>query len=270
MIVTARVNGSEVKTAVLLGGTRPFVILPGLSPRSILRSAPAVECMYRNKAKDMRLYLVDRREEVPDDYSIEGIADDTAAALYALGVRNAAVFGASQGGMIAQALAAKYPELVSALVLGSTTSKTNPTVLKVIGHWADLAEAGEGDRLAHEMTGNICSETMLARFGDVLAAGAKDLTEAELRRFAILARTCLNFDAEPYLKNITCPVLVLGSKGDRVMTPEASIRLAELTKAELYLYGPEFGHIVYDEASDYIDRMMLFFEHVFDIVGKQS
>ncbi len=74
-----------------------------------------------------------------------------------------------------------------------------------------------------------------------------------------LAKACLTFDSYDSLPSIECPVLVLGSKGDRVVTMEGSVELAEALCCELYLYEDCFGHAVYDEAPDYMKRCLEFY-----------
>lgn len=267
MIVSTSGNGFEMKTAVLSEGEHPFVILPGLSPRSVLPSAGAVEGMYAKKLKNARIYLVDRREEIPEGYSIRDMAEDTAEVLAQLGVRSAAVYGASQGGMIAELLASGHPELVSALVLASSTSRMNGALRATLDRWIALARAGTGDALAQDMVGTIFSKEIAARFGSILTMGMRDLSRAELARFIRLSEACNGFDAGPELAGLACPVLVLGAEGDLVMTAEASKRLAELTNAELFLYGPEYGHAVYDAAPDFASRVAAFVNRVFGEEG---
>ena len=53
--------------------------------------------------------------------------------------------------------------------------------------------------------------------------------------------------------------LVVGCFGDAVVGWKASVALAEALGCPLYLYGPEFGHSVYDEAPDYRQRLFAFF-----------
>ena len=54
-------------------------------------------------------------------WSTAGFADDTAHVIGSLGLGPMAVYGTSMGGRIGQILAARHPELVSALVLACTT-----------------------------------------------------------------------------------------------------------------------------------------------------
>lgn len=73
-----------------------------------------------------------------------------------------------------------------------------------------------------------------------------------------IAEACGTFDCSDALSAIRCPVLVLGSEGDRVVTAESSTQLAEALGCELYLYDGSYGHGVYDEAPDYKQRCLDF------------
>jgi pimeloyl-ACP methyl ester carboxylesterase len=61
-------------------------------------------------------------------YSLEDMAKDTAGLLDALGVEKADIIGVSMGGMIAQVLAAKYPDRVRrlAIIMSSTNNPALP------------------------------------------------------------------------------------------------------------------------------------------------
>lgn len=59
---------------------------------------------------------------VPSPYALRDMADDALGVLDALGIERAHVCGASLGGMIAQHLAAEYPQRVKSLVLMMSSS----------------------------------------------------------------------------------------------------------------------------------------------------
>ena len=104
-------------------GPKPMVILPGLSVQSVMNAADAVANAYRSMAQDFTVTAFDRRPELPAAYSVSDMARDTAAAMSALGLGGAYLFGASQGGMIALLIALDHPELVRKLALGSTAAR---------------------------------------------------------------------------------------------------------------------------------------------------
>lgn len=76
----------------------------------------------------LRLVRADKRghglsDDTPGPWSIADLAEDLAAVLDALNVRQAVVVGLSVGGLIAQSLADRRPDLVRALVLSGTAPK---------------------------------------------------------------------------------------------------------------------------------------------------
>lgn len=86
-------------------GEKTLVILPGLSVQSVMGAADAVAGAYRSLTDHFTIYVFDRRAELPASYSVRDMARDTAEAFRALGLKKVCLFGASQGGMIALALA---------------------------------------------------------------------------------------------------------------------------------------------------------------------
>lgn len=256
MIRTVRTGNAELDYAVSGSGGKPLVILPGLSLHSVLLSANAVGERYGSG--DFTVYLIDRRKNAPEDYTVEQMAEDTAAALRAIGISHTYMFGASQGGMIAQCIAAKHPELVCRLVLGSTLVNTNMTAKSVIDRWASLAAKGDRAALAREMPGRIYSAETLAKYGDVIAGAYGNITDYELKQFVIMAKAAAGFSAAENARRIKCPVLVIGSRGDAVTTPEGSEELAASLGCGIYMYDGTYGHGVYDEAEDYPARVLAF------------
>ncbi|MFA5236139.1 MAG: alpha/beta hydrolase, partial [Bacilli bacterium] len=126
-------------------GREALIIIPGLSDgiRTVKGMAGALAMMYRKFARHYRVYLISRKVDLPDPYPIEAMADDYKSALDELQLKTAHILGVSQGGMIAQWLAIKYPEMVSKLILTVTVARPNETVNTVVSNW--IARAQEDD-----------------------------------------------------------------------------------------------------------------------------
>ena len=240
-------------------GERPFVIIPGLSVQSVLLSAEAVAAAYRPFTEDHTVYLFDRRKEVSEGYSIADMAGDTAGAMKHLGLKEADICAASQGGMIAMMIAAQYHDLVRKLVLASTTAEMTDERYRVPGSWAALARAGRAEDLFLAFGNFVYPDRVFEGMRTNLLEAAGTVTAGELERFVILDESMKNFCALDCLDRISCPVLVIGSRDDRVLGGEASVQIAEAIPGSiLYLYDG-YGHAVYDTAPDFTRRMMTFF-----------
>ena len=252
-------NGAVTEYFSFGHGSKNLVILPGLSTRSILYSAMTIPSGYHIFSEEYTVWVIDRRAEMPPAFSVREMAADIAAAMKSLGIQSADIFGASLGGMVAQYLAMDHPELVHALVLGSTTSQQNPTILRVSSRWAELAQQGLLAEHTAEMMNLLYSPTTINRYGALLCRVNDGLTPQELQRFAVQAKAITGFDAYAELDKIRCPALVIGVRGDKVVTAEASAAIAERLGCGCYLYGSEYGHCVFDEAPDYKQRLYDFY-----------
>ncbi len=239
-------------------GEKSFVILPGLSIHSVLRSAGAIAHAYKIFSKEYKVYVFDRAEDIQEGYTVRDMAKDTAEAMKTLNIENADVFGASQGGMIAQYLAIDFPELVHKLILGSTLARANETAAKTVGEWICLAQEKNEDGLLESFADKVYSEATLAKCREMLIAVGRGISDEEYRRFIILAKACEGFDCLDELSAVKCPTLVIGSEGDRVVTAQGSRQIAEALGCEMYLYDESYGHGVYDEAADYKERCLNF------------
>ena len=242
-------------------GDQTLVILPGLSVESVMKFADTVAPAYASFEDRFTVYVFDRRKELPPVYTNRDIARDTAAAIRALGLDRVCLFGASQGGMIAMCIAIEQPDLVSRLILGSTSSHVTDEQFRVIDGWIQLAKAGRTEDLYLVFGEAIYPQQVFEQAKVLLTESARGVTEEDLSRFAILAEGIRGFDVTDQLGKISCPVLVIGSLDDHVLGGEASGKIAEQLKGradcELYMYDG-YGHAVYDLAPDYKERMLDF------------
>lgn len=231
-------------------GARPLIMIQGLSTRGIKGSASALAYMYRIFAKDYKVYVFERRPDIHEGITVRELASDIAAAMDALDIKNADVFGVSQGGMIAQYLAIDRPELVRKLVLAVTLSKNNDTVRRVVNDWVEMAENGDFKELVADMAEKMYSEAYVKRYRLFLPLLSILQKPKDVRRFVILAKACLTCNAYEILDRIKCPVLVIGGQEDKVVTGAASEEIAEKLGCKLHMYE-NLGHAAYEEAKGF-------------------
>jgi DNA-binding CsgD family transcriptional regulator len=148
-----------------------------------------------------------------------------------LKLRRAALFGTSHGAPAALEYAAANPRVVSRLVLYSSETGTGPEDPR----WSAFRDL----MLADWEMGSFA-------LGSVLLAGAPD---EEVAAFARLWRRCtsaemavalqdsaIRHDTAAALAHCDVPTLVISRRGDRLITPETSRRLAAaLSRSELVI-----------------------------------
>ena len=243
-------------------GNKTLVILPGLSVQSVMGFAESVESEYSVMTNDFTVYVFDRRAALPPVYAVRDMARDTAAAFRALGLRDIYLFGASQGGMMAIEIALQCPALLRKLALGSTSSHLKEAQFRTMEAWMALAEKKDRVGLYLAFGEKLYPPALYAQYREMLIAAAESVTEDELERFAVLARGSKDFNVTDRLQEILCPVLVIGSRDDAVVGPDATAEMAERwtdrPDCEVCWY-PGYGHAAYDTAPDYRERLYSFF-----------
>lgn len=238
-------------------GKQPFVLLPGLSLRPVTPMAQAVAMQYRAFHDDYIIHLIDRRSDIPDGYTIEQMAHDTATAMTTLGITNACVMGCSQGGMIAQIIASRYPHLVKKLVLCNTASHPSAMSTRVVSRWIELAQEGDVAALNRDVFAHVYSQAYYKKHAQAFALAEKIGSSEDMERFARLAMATCGYDLRAEQQNIKCPTLVVGSKIDNVLGAESSVELSTALNCELIMYA-EYGHAAFDEAPDLHRRLLRF------------
>lgn len=261
VIETAKTDDFEMKYCRFGYGENILVILPGLSIQSVLISALAIEAAFEQFKKDYTIYLFERRNDLPQSYSVFDSARDAVKAFQTIGLEHFSLFGASYGGMIAMTIAAQNPAFVDKLVLAATSAKVDEEIFKTIGNWVSLAEKGNAKELYLAFGEALYPKEVFERSRGLLANAARTVTEEELKRFIILSEGIKGFDLTDRLDQIKCPVLAIGDKQDRVLgtavTDTIACYMEQRSDFELYMYDG-YGHAVYDMAPDFRERMMKF------------
>lgn len=243
-------------------GERVFVILPGLSDglTTVRGKALPLAAPYRSFLDRYTVYVFSRKDRLPEPYSIRDMAADQAGALRALGIERACVMGVSQGGMIAQYLAADHPALVEKLVLAVTAPRVNDMIRDNIDRWTGYAKQGDHRQLMIDTAEHSYTGPYLEKYRKIYPLLGHIGKPKDYRRFLINARAILSFDAYAELPRIQCPTLVIGGGEDKIVGPEAAREIAgQIPGCELLIYDA-LGHAAYEEASDFNDRVFEFLE----------
>lgn len=237
-------------------GKEPFVIIPGVSMKSLMPVAPAISMAFAGFREDYTVYLFDRKKEIQSEYCVWDMAEDTSEAMRVLGIQNADIYGASQGGMIAQCIAISHPEQVHALYLASTMARGNRCSDSVMNEWLNLSLHDNPQDLNHSLFTHIYSTAYYQKNRSAFEMLEKQASPEEIIRFRFLVKACREFDVFDRLDEIRCPAVVVGSWQDRVLSGHASVELAEKLRCTLHMYSG-YSHAVYDEAPDFIGRMLV-------------
>ena len=252
-------NDSGIRYLSFGSGAKTMVVVPGLSLSFVTDNAQLLEKNFASFTDDFTVYVFDVKEDVSAGYSLFQMGDDLAAAMQYLGLRDIYMLGCSMGGMESICVAGRYPELVKKMVVAASSCKANPHSDCVFSNWIKLAKDGNYRELTDDMGRKIYSKAVYEANRETFREMADGLTERLLSRFIHCASAMVDADITAEASAVKCPILVVGSLGDEVMTAEASAQIAEITGNELFLYGKEFPHAVYDEAPDFLERVRTFF-----------
>jgi class 3 adenylate cyclase/dienelactone hydrolase len=141
---THYVKSDDVHIAYQVLGDGPFDLffVPGfVSNVEALWRSPDQSAFFRRLASFCRLILFDKRgtgmsDRANQDFTLEQRMHDVQAILDAIGCKQAALFGVSEGGPMSLLYAASYPQRTSALVLYGSYAKRSPAADYPFG-WDD-------------------------------------------------------------------------------------------------------------------------------------
>jgi pimeloyl-ACP methyl ester carboxylesterase len=242
-------------------GEKTLVMIPGIGDglKTVKGMALPFALLYRKLGKKFRVYVFSRRNELPEHFSTRDMARDLSAAMEMLGLKSACVIGISQGGMIAQWLAADHPDKVDKLVLAVTLCRQNDTVRDAIGSWCEMARKDDYRGIMMDFADRSYTPERAKKEKRTFALMGNIGKPSDFSRFLIQAESCLTHDSSDVLKDIRIPTLVIGGTEDRIVTGKASEEIAEgIGGCELYLYEV-LSHGLYEEAPDFMERVAAFF-----------
>lgn len=237
-------SGAEMYYAKFGRGKKQMVMIPGLNILDMNGTANNLAYFYRKFTKDFTVYVFDRRKGRDPGCTLRSMAEDVADAMKTLNINNAYVIGVSQGGMIAQYLAAEHPELVKKLVLGVTAAKTNPLMISAVDGWLAMAENDDLQGVLTKTYDKMYTEKQMKLYRRLIPLMMKFYKFMSIERFADHARAIYSLDSFDILDRIKCPTLVLGAELDKITTAEGSREIADKLGCKLHIF-PNEGHAAY-------------------------
>ena len=227
-----------------------------------LAFAPQVETLaaagYRAVAWDMPGY---GRSAPIEPYTFKGLAQSCIALIEALRCPSVTLVGHSMGGMVAQEVVARRPELVDRLVLCGTSAAFG----KPDGAWQQAfinermapLEAGQSmAELAEALVPRMVGPGSLPE-GVKLATHCMSLVNVATYRRALEA--LVTFDRRANLAAIHVPTLLVAGEFDRNAPPAVMRKMAEAIVGGTFLEMPGVGHLQNLEAPDEFDGLLLNF-----------
>lgn len=241
-------------------GSKKLVVLPGLSDglATVKGKAFVLSSPYKKFFEDYTVYMFSRKNDMPEGYSIEDMADDQVTVMKALGIDRACVLGVSQGGMVAQCVAIRHPEVVERLILAVTAPYANDVATDAVSSWIEMVNHGDHTALMVDTAEKMYSDGYLQKNRKYFPLIAKFTKPSGYDRFLRNANAILRFDVRNELSKISCPTLIIAGSDDKTVGNDAPGELKNgIAGSELFVYEG-LGHGVFEEAKDFYDRVFEF------------
>jgi 3-oxoadipate enol-lactonase len=252
---------TSVPAFTALGGGPTILMLHGIGGGH-LAFAPQVETLatagYRAVAWDMPGY----GHSAPiEPYTFKGLAQSCVQLIEALKCERVVLLGHNIGGMVAQEVVARRPDLVSRLILCGTSpafgDADDEGQRQFVAERTASLDAGRSmAELAQQLVPEMVGPGSLPE-GVRLATHCMGLVPAATFRRAL--ECIVTFDRRKDLGNIHVPTLVLAGEHDRNAPPAMMRRMAEAIPRSDYHEMKGIGHLQNLEAPDAFDAVVLNF-----------
>jgi 3-oxoadipate enol-lactonase len=226
------------------GSGPPILLIHGLGWDHSLWN-PTVQRLaanYRVIAADTRGHGATDKPDGP--YDMDMFARDYAALVDALGLTRVCFVGLSQGGMVAQRLALIRPELVSALVLISTSCKSDPSLRDNMESRIAAMEKAGPEAAAGIAAESIFSPGWRAANAEVLRKFIAWRAAMPMAPLNAATRALYDFNLSGDLPSIDVPTLVVAGQEDVLTRPNRMEEIAALIPGAEYRLIPGTGHMI--------------------------
>ncbi|MCQ2529586.1 MAG: alpha/beta hydrolase [Saccharofermentans sp.] len=257
---SVKIGNTEMYYAQFGSGSKILIALPGLSDglATVKGKALVLRASFKRFLKEFTVYMFSRKNNMPEGYTIEQMADDQVVAMKLLGITKASILGVSQGGMISQYIAIKYPEVVDKLVLAVTAPCVSGILREGVTGWIEMVQKDDHTALMVDTAERMYSEKYLSKYSKMFPVLAKFTKPKSYERFLRNANAILEFDVKERLSEIKSKTLIIAGDDDKTVGNDAPYELKNGIKdSELYIYEG-LGHGVFEEAKDFYARVYEF------------
>jgi 3-oxoadipate enol-lactonase len=163
----------------------------------------------------------------PIGYEIEEHANDLGAIICGTGAGSAHIVGLSVGGMIAQTLAVRQPNLVRSLTLIDTVAQFPDQAKAALRQRAETVRTGGMQAVLQMTLDRWFTPDFMRRRPDVIDRVTKTLLGGSATVHAAMWDAISRFDVGSRLSMVRCPALVMVGEKDPTTPPEASRFIAD-------------------------------------------
>ena len=241
-------------------GSKNLIFIPGVGDglKTVKGLAIPFAFMYKMFAKEFKVYVFSRRNNLPKGFSTLDMANDIARSMDVLGVAKSHIVGVSQGGMIAQHLAINYPNKVDKLVLAITSSRPNNLMIESVETWLDFLNKDDFKNMMIDNTKRSYVGKYLKQMLSVVKNFSFLMKPKSYERFIIQSESCLNHNAYDELSKINNQTLVVGAGLDGILGVEPSYEIHDkIRNSEIHIFE-EYSHGVYDQTPDFNKKIFEF------------
>jgi 3-oxoadipate enol-lactonase len=211
-----------------------------------------------------RLLLYDCRgmwqsDHPPGPYTMELHAEDLAALLDELGIKDAHISGSSYGAEISMVFALQYPERTRSLIVTSAVSQVDPVLRGLIDAWVAAAEAKDSDLFFEQVYPVVFSDDWRSANQPILDQARERYRTLNFDSLIELLRCFLSFNITSELKKINAPTLVVAGEKDRLKLPSSSELIASKIPGAEFAVIPNAGHAIMWERAELFNTLLLGF-----------
>lgn len=191
-----------------------------------------------------------------DKCTLENLAESVADTLKNIVAGPVHIVGLSVGGMIAQLLALRYPELVKSLFLVATQCTLSDDVREVMRRRAFMARSEGMKRLAKETCTRWLPASFIAQRPDVAERVINTLLSNDAENFASIWDAISALNLENSLPAIRCRTLVMSGEQDNNAPVAAGMLIASLIPDARFVSVPGAGHLLPSEKPDIFNQTL--------------